>query len=53
MAISGHLGGNTQDVTVLREAVEQGCGHLGVAKNAYPRAEVWVGCDDGAGALIG
>jgi hypothetical protein len=41
-----------QDVTVVREAVEQCGGHLGVAKNAGPSAEAEIGGDDHTGPLI-
>ena len=33
------------------EAVEEGCGHLGIAEDGGPFAEAQVGGDDDAGAL--
>jgi hypothetical protein len=41
-----------QDVAVVREPVEQGCRHLGIAENAAPLAETQVGGDHDAGALV-
>lgn len=40
------------DVAVVREAVQQGRGHLGVAEDAAPLAEAQVGGDDNAGVLV-
>ncbi len=40
------------DVAVMREAVEQGRGHLGVAEDARPFAEGEIGGDDHRGALV-
>jgi hypothetical protein len=40
------------DVAVVRQAVEQGGGHLGVAEDAGPFAEGQVGGDEHAGALV-
>ena len=36
----------------MGEAVEKGCGHLGVAEDGGPFAEAQVGGDDDAGALV-
>ena len=36
----------------MREPVEQGCGHLGIAEHVCPFAEAEVGGDDDAGALV-
>lgn len=36
----------------MGETIEQGGGHLGVAKDCGPFAEAEVGCDHDAGALI-
>jgi hypothetical protein len=41
-----------QDMTVVREAVQQCGGHLGVAENAGPFAEAEIGGDDHTGPLI-
>ena len=41
-----------QNVAAMGEAIEQGGGHLCVAKNAGPFAEAQVGGDDDAGALV-
>ena len=35
-----------QDVAVVSDAVEQGCGHLGIAENSDPFTERQVGGDD-------
>ena len=40
------------DVAVVREAVEEGGGHLGIAEDARPFAEGEVGGDDYRGALV-
>ena len=40
------------DVAVMREPVEQGCGHLRVAEHAGPFGEGQVGGDDHTGALV-
>ncbi len=37
---------------MMGQAVEQGCGHLGVTEHAGPFAEAEVGGDDDAGALV-
>ena len=36
----------------MGEAVEQGCGHLGISKDRGPFAEAQVGGDDDAGAFV-
>lgn len=36
----------------MGKAVEQGCGHLGIAKDCGPFAEAEVGGDNDAGALV-
>jgi hypothetical protein len=41
-----------KDVAVVGEPIEERNSHLGVAEHAGPLAEVEVGDDDGAGALI-
>jgi catechol 2,3-dioxygenase-like lactoylglutathione lyase family enzyme len=41
-----------QDVAVVREPVEQGGGHLGIAEHASPFTEAEVGGDDDAGLLV-
>src|SRR3954447_2921991 len=41
-----------QDVAMMRQAVEQRRGHLGVAEHARPLAEAKVGADDDAGAFV-
>ena len=40
------------DVAVVGEAIEQRCGHLGVAEDAWPFTEGEVGGDDDGGALV-
>ena len=40
------------DLAVVGEPVEQGCGHLGVAEDGRPLAEGGVCGDDGGGALV-
>jgi hypothetical protein len=40
------------DVAVMREAVEQGRGHLGIAEDAGPFAEGEIGGDEDRGALV-
>jgi hypothetical protein len=40
------------DVAVVGQAIEQGGGHFGVAKDAWPFAKVEVGGDDDRGLLI-
>ena len=40
------------DVAVMREAVEQGRGHFGIADDARPFAESEIGGDDDRGALV-
>ena len=40
------------DVAVMGQAIEQGGGHFGIAKDARPFAEVEVGGDDDRGLLI-
>lgn len=40
------------DVAVVREPVEQGGGHLGVAEDLHPFPEIKVGCDDQGGFLV-
>lgn len=37
---------------MVREAVEERRGHLGIAEHASPLAEAEVGGDDGAGLLV-
>ena len=41
-----------EDVAVMRQAIEQGGGHLGVAEYGWPFGEGQVGGDDDGGALI-
>ena len=41
-----------QDVAMMREAVEQRRGHLGVAEHGGPLAEGEVGGDDDGGPLV-
>jgi hypothetical protein len=41
-----------EDMTVVGEAIEEGCGHLGVAEHASPLTEAEVGGDDDAGLLV-
>ncbi len=41
-----------EDVATVREAVEEGCRHLGIAEDGGPFAEAQVGGDDDAGALV-
>ncbi|MNL58589.1 hypothetical protein D3C87_1822370 [compost metagenome] len=41
-----------EDVAMMREAVEQRGGHLGVTEDAGPFAEAQVGGDDDAGVLV-
>src|SRR6516164_9675231 len=41
------------DVAMVSEAVEEGCGHLRVTEHARPIAEGEVGGDDDRGALVG
>ena len=36
----------------MGQAVEQSCGHLGVAEHGGPFAEAQIGGDDHAGALV-
>ncbi len=40
------------DVTPVRQAVEQGCGHFGIAKDGGPFAETEVVGYDDAGPLV-
>ena len=40
------------DLAMMGQAVEQGCGHLGVAEDGRPFAEGEVGGDDDRGALV-
>jgi hypothetical protein len=40
------------DVAVMREAVEQGCGHFGIAKNARPFTEGEIRGDDDGRAFV-
>ena len=40
------------DVAVVRKAIQQGCGHLGVAEHARPFGEAQVGRDHHAGVLV-
>ena len=40
------------DLAVVGETIEQGCGHLGVAEDGRPLAEGEVCGDDGGGALV-
>ena len=40
------------DVAVMGEAIEQGRGHLGIAEDGRPFAEVEVGGDDDRGLLV-
>ena len=37
---------------MMREAIQQGGGHFGIAKDAGPLAEAEVGGDNDAGSLI-
>jgi hypothetical protein len=41
-----------EDVAMVGEAVQQGGGHLGVAEDLHPFAEVEVGGDDERGLLV-
>jgi len=41
-----------EDVTVVRQAIQQRCCHLGIAKDVGPFAEAEVGGDNDAGLLI-
>ena len=41
-----------KDMAVVREAVQQGGGHLGIAEHACPLAEAKVGSDDDTGLLV-
>ncbi|MNY44013.1 hypothetical protein D3C86_1790050 [compost metagenome] len=41
-----------EDVAMMREAVEQRGGHLGIAEDAGPLAEAQVGGDDDARVLV-
>ena len=40
------------DLAMVGQAIEQGCGHLGVAEDGGPFAESEVGGDDDRGALV-
>lgn len=41
-----------QNVAVMRDAIQQGRGHLGVAKHRHPFAEAKIGRDDQGSLLI-
>ena len=41
-----------KDVAVMGKAVEERCGHLGVAEHASPFTEAEIGRDDDAGLLV-
>ena len=41
-----------EDVAVMGEAIEEGCGHLGITEDASPFAEAEIGCNGDAGPLV-
>ena len=41
-----------EDVAMMGQSVQQGCGHLGITEDAGPFTEAQVGGDDDAGALV-
>ena len=37
---------------MVRQTIQKGCGHLGIAKNRRPFAKSEIGCDDHRGLLV-
>jgi hypothetical protein len=41
-----------QDITVVGDAIQQGCRHLGIAENRYPFGKRQIGGDDQGGLFV-